>query len=128
MAQKHVDPGQHFTSLVRSLDNVAETFRRVSLIPSQLKFSQRTKSERQLLTLSGETSGPVPSHGGPAIRVAWSLKLNGVELAHASAQYPWVYNRDQQLALADPDNAPFELKLLESRLIEALAKDPKNEN
>ncbi len=73
------------------------------------------------LTLIGvPSSEPVPSHGGPALSVNWALRLNGVELATEQCRYLWDFDPKKRHAWADSRHAPLELRLLESRLKEAL--------
>jgi len=74
-----------------------------------------------LLTLIGIASDePVPSHGGPAVSIVWTLNLNKVELAKYSTHERWVYDKQKRQDLTNPRRAPWELRDLEKRLKEAL--------
>ena len=72
------------------------------------------------LTLIGiPSSEPVPSHGGPALSINWTLRLNGVEIATDSTRQRWVHDPKKRQELADSRYAPPELRRLEARLREA---------
>lgn len=55
----------------------------------------------KLELLRAESDHPVPSHGGPAFAVTWSLTVNDVVIRQEYDRYPWVFNPIQRAKLGE---------------------------
>lgn len=58
-----------------------------------------------------ESSSPVPSHGGPARSVTWTLVANGITFATVSHRFQWLYDGEHRY------KTPGELEQTKSKLI-----------
>jgi hypothetical protein len=59
---------------------------------------------------------PVPSHGGPAMMVTWSLKINEVTVIVENDRYPWKCDPRERAKCGD--KPPGMMKETYDRLVE----------